>query len=102
MYIQVEGKQTLLSPTVWLNDLIIHAASLQLICKELVNQDYRLTLTIQERGAAPHCAACNKHAQLLHDESASWLLTFCSDERIQICDSLKRFMSWVIKKFVNA
>lgn len=62
MYIQVEGKQTLLSPTVWLNDLIIHAASLQLICKELVNQDYRLTLTIQERGAAPHCAACNKHA----------------------------------------
>ena len=43
-----------------------------------------------------------KHIQLLHDGYGHWLLTFCSNGRIQICDNLKTSLSQVNRKCVHA
>ena len=44
----------------------------------------------------------NEHIQLLHDRSLHWLLTFSSNGRIHICDSLKTSLSRVNIKCVHA
>ena len=54
----------------------------------------------KNRRGAPYRAVKNKHIQLLHDGSKHWLLTFYSNGRILICDSLKTSFSWVNRKCV--
>ena len=44
----------------------------------------------------------NDHIQILHDGANHWLLSFCSNERVQICDSLKTTLSRVSQKCVRA
>ena len=44
----------------------------------------------------------NEHIQLLHAGSGHWLLTFCSNGRIQVCDGLKTSLSVVNRKCVQA
>ena len=48
-----------------------------------------------------HIKMKNEHIQLLHDDSGHWL-TFCSNESNQICDSSKKFLSWLNRKCVHA
>ena len=78
-------------------------AAQKLMCKELgADDDYQSVLNVQRRGATPYRAVNNDHIQLLHDGSGHWLLTFCSNGRIQICDSLKTSLSRVNRKYVYA
>ena len=57
-------------------------ATQNLIYRELgVNNNYQLELNIQKRRGAVY-----GHIQLLCDASGHWLLTFCCNGRIQICD----------------
>ena len=44
----------------------------------------------------------NEHIQLLNAGSEHWLFTFCSNGKIQICDSLKPSLSRVNRKCVHA
>ena len=44
----------------------------------------------------------NEHIQLLHDGHNHWILTFCSNGRVQVCDSMKTYLSRVNKKCVHA
>ena len=101
-HIYLEDKEILRSPTAWLNDRIMDAAQ-KLICKELgADDDYQSVLNVQRRGDTPCRAVDNDHIQLLHDGSGHWLLTFCSNGRVQICDSLKTSLSRVNRKCVYA
>ena len=76
-------------------------ATQKLICKEL-GDDYQSVLNVQKRGNAPYRPVSNEHIQILHDGSNHWLLTFCSNGRVQICDSLKTSLSRSTKKCVGA
>ena len=97
-----EGEEILCSPTAWLNDRIMDAAQ-KLICKKLgADDDYQSVLNVQKHRAAPYPAVKNEHIQLLHDAYGHWLLTFCSNGRIQVCDSLKTSLSLVNRNCVHA
>ena len=75
----------------------------KLICKKLgADDDYQSLLNVKKHRGAPYRAVKNEHNQLLHDGSGHWLLIFCSNGRIQICDSLKTSLSWVNKKCIHA
>ena len=74
-------------------------AARKLVCKELrANDSYQSVLNVQKRPGAPYCVVKNEHIQQLHDDSGHWLLTFCSNIRIQICDCLKTPLSLVNRK----
>ena len=47
-------------------------------------------------------AVFNQHIQLLHDGNDHWLLTFFSNGRGQVCDSLRNTLGFVTHKCVNA
>ena len=90
------------SPTAWLNDHIMDATK-RLICKKLgAHDDYESVLNVQKRRGAPYRAVKNEHIQLLHDDYGHWQLTFCSNGRIHIFDSLKTLLSRVNRKCVHA
>ena len=76
-------------------------ATQKLICKKLgADDDYQSVLNVQKRRGAPYRAVKNEHNQLHYSGSGHWLLTFCSNGRIQICDSLKTSVSRVNRKCV--
>ena len=74
----------------------------KLICEALGDCDYQSVLNVQKRGNAPYRSVSNEHIQLLHDGSSHWILTFCSNGRVQTCDSLKTSLSRVNEKCVHA
>ena len=101
-HLSLEDEEILRTPTALLNDRIMDAAQ-KLICKELgAEYDYQSVLNVQRRGATPYRAVNNEHIQLLHDGSGHWLLPFCSNGNIQICDSLKTSLNRVNRKCVYA
>ena len=101
-HLQFEDEEILWSPTAWLNDRIMDATQ-KLICKKLGEDgDNQSVLNAQKRRGAPYRAVKNEHIQLLHDGSRHWILTFCSNGRIQICDSLKTSLIRVNRKCVYA
>ena len=64
------------------------------------DDDYQSVLNVQKHWGAPYRAVKNEHIQLHYDGSGHCLLTFCSNGRIQICDSLKTSVSLVNRKRV--
>ena len=85
-YLKVEDKNILLSSNAWLNDQIRDASQI-LICKALGTQDYQSALNCQKR-VKPYRAVTGEYIQLLHNGINHWFLSFCSNSRVQICDSL--------------
>ena len=85
-YLKVEDKNILLSSNAWLNDKIRDASQI-LICKALGTQDYQSALNCQKR-VKPYRAVTGEYIQLLHSGINHWFLSFCSNSRVQICDSL--------------
>ena len=101
-HLHFEDEEILLSPTAWLNDRIMNTVQ-KLICKTLgADEDYQSVLNVQKRWGVPYCAVKNEHIQLLNAGSEHWLFTFCSNGKIQICDSLKPSLSRVNRKCVHA
>ena len=85
--------------------LVVHTtilpATQKLICKDLEIKITNHCLTFKE--VELHLiTVSNEHVQLHYDEPAHWLLNFCSNSRIQICDSYKTSMSLIMKKSVYA
>ena len=73
------------------------------ICKDLgADDDYQSVLNVQKRRGAPYREVKNKPIERHHDGSGNWLLTFCSNEMVQICNSSKTSISWVNRNCIHA
>ena len=66
------------------------------------DNDYQSVVNVQKYQGAPYRAVKNEHIQLMHDDSGHWQLAFCSNERIQNCDSLKTLLGRVNRKWFLA
>ena len=89
MYMLIEqGKAILLSKDEWLNDRIMDTAQ-KLICEEIrTASTFQTVLNSQKKVVEPYRAVSEEHVQLLHDGCNHWFLSFCSNGRVQVCDSL--------------
>ena len=63
--------------------------------------EYQSVLNLQKKGCASSRTVNDEHIQFLHDGRNHWFLSFCSNGRIQICDSLRTTLSRVSQKCVN-
>ena len=100
-FLKIEDRNILLSPSQWLNDTIMDTAQ-KLICQTLGNgNNYQSVLNSQKKDCSFYPVE-KEHVQLLHDGGNHWLLTFCSGERVQVCDSLRSRLSPVTKKSMKA
>ena len=90
MYIlKKEDQHLLLSKDAWLNDCIMDAAQ-KLICTEIgTDESYQSVLNSEKKTIDPFHPASQEHVQLLHDGANHWFLSFCSNGRVQVCDSLR-------------
>ena len=101
-FLKQEDEQILLSNNAWLNDRIMDAAQ-KLICKEIGTMDsYQSVLNSERKTENPYQPASQEHVQLLHDGSNHWFLSFCSNGRVQICDSLKSSLTPSSRKSIRS
>ena len=74
----------------------------KLICKALGRlESHQLVLNWQKRGT-PFSNISEEHIQLMHNGANHWLISFRSNDRIQICDSLYTSLIPVIKNCLIA
>ena len=99
-YLKVEDKNILLSSNVWLNDKIMDASQI-LICKALGTQDYQSVLNCQKR-VKPYRAVTVEYIQLLHNGINHWFLSFCSNSRVQVCNSLNSTLTRTSRKSIQS
>ena len=90
MYIlKKEDQHLLLSKYAWLNDRILDAAQ-KLICKEIgTDQSYHSVLNSEKKTIDPLHPVSQEQFLLLYDGANHWFLSFCSNGRVQVCDSLR-------------
>ena len=97
-----EDQHILLSKDAWLNDRIMDAAQ-KLICKEIGNElSYQSVLNSQKKFVDPFHPVSQEHVQLLHDGANHWFLSFCSNARVQICDSLRSSLTRSSRKSIQS
>ena len=90
------------SDNFWISDHLMEKTQKR-ICKQLGNESsYQSVLNTQKKGAMPFCPVNQDHIQLLHDGPNHWFLSFCSSDRVQICDCLKTRLNCVSMKCVYA
>ena len=64
-------------------------AAQKLICKETgTDESYQPVLNSEKKTIDPFHPVSQEHVQLLHDGANHWFLSFCSNGRVQVCDSL--------------
>ena len=92
-YLQSEYKNILMTIHAWLSYRIKDAAQ-KIIWKALSKMDSFLSVLYSKKNTHysnyPFRAVNNEHIQLLHDGINHWILSFCSSDRAQICDSLRK------------
>ena len=65
-------------------------AAQKLICKEIgTDESYQSVLNSEKKTIYPFHPVSQEHVQLLHDGANHWFLSFCSNGRVQVCDSLR-------------
>ena len=103
MYILKKGDQhLLLSKDAWLNDRIMDAAE-KLICKEIgTDESYQSVLNSEKKPIDPFHTVSQEHVQLLHDGANHWFLSFCSNGRVQVCDSLRSSLTRSSEKSIRS
>ena len=79
-------------------------ASQILICKALGTQDYQSVLNCQKRVKTITSYNYNYtlHIQLLHNGINHWFLSFCSNSRVQVCDSLNSTLTRTSRKSIQS
>ena len=61
-----------------------------LLCKALgTEKTDQSVLNWQEKGGVPFRAVNDGHIQLMHDGNNHWLLSFCSNREVKVCDSIQ-------------
>ena len=90
MYIlKKEDQHLLISKYTWLNDRIMDAAQ-KLICKEIgTDESYQSVLNSEKKTIDPPHPVSQEQFLLLYDGANHWFLSFCSNGRVQVCDSLR-------------
>ena len=104
MYIlKEEDQHLLLSKDAWLNDRIMDATE-KLICKEIgTDESYQSVLNSEKKTIDPFHTVSQEHVQLLHDGANHyWFLSFCSNERVQVCDSLRSSLTRSSEKSIRS
>ena len=103
MYILTQkDKEVLLSKDEWLNDQLMDAAQ-KLICEEIRTPfTFQTVLNSQEKDVDPYRAVYEEHIQLLHDGRNHWILNFCSNGRVQVCDSLNTALTRSSRKAIRS
>lgn len=77
-------------------------AAQKLICKALGRlESFQSVLNWQKKGT-PFFDTGEEHIQLMHDGGSHWLMSFSSNDRVQICDSLYTNLTHVTKKCLKA
>ena len=95
-----EDKNILLSKDEWLNDNLLDAAQ-KLICEEIgTPSTFQTVLNSSKREIEPFQAVNEEHVQLLHDGRNHWFLSFCSNGRVQVCDSLNHTLTRSSRKAI--
>ena len=78
-------------------------AAQKLICKEIGTMDsYQSVLNSERKTENPYQPVLQEHVQLLHDGSNHWFLSFCSNGRVQICDSLRSSLTPSLRKSIRS
>ena len=103
MYILTQkDKEVLLSKDEWLNDQLMDAVQ-KLICEEIGTPfTFQTVLNSQEKDVDPYRALYEEHIQLLHDGRNHWILSFCSNGRVQVCDSLNTALTRSSRKAIRS
>jgi len=103
MYIlKKEDQQLLLTKDAWLNDRIMDAAQ-KLICKEIgTDGTYQSVLNSEKQTVDPFHPVSQEHVQLLHDGINHWFLSFCSNCRVQVCDSLRTSLTRSARRSIRS
>ena len=103
MYIlKKEDQHLLLSKDAWLNDRIMDAAQ-KLICKEIgTDESYQSILNSEKKTIDPLHPVSQEHVQLIHDGTNLWFLSFCSNGRVQVCDSLHSSITCSSRKSIRS
>ena len=97
----IKEKKILLSDTELLSDNIMDVAQ-KLICKALRRlESYHSVLNWQKRGTS-FFNISDKHIQLKHNGANHWLMSFSSNDRVQICNSLFTNLTPVFKNCLKA
>lgn len=97
-----EDQKILFSKQEWMNDRIMDAAQ-KLICREIgSDSNFQSVLNSQIKVQLPFQPVTQEHIQLLHDGSHHWFLSFCSNGRVQICDSLYTNLTQSSKKSIQS
>ena len=103
MYIvKKEDQHLLLSKDARLNDCIMDAAQ-KLIYKEIgTDESYQSVLNSEKKTIDPFHPVSQEHVQLLHDGANHWFLSFCSNGRVQVCDSLRSSLTRSSRKSIRS
>ena len=59
-------------------------------------------LNSQKKDVEPYRAVYEEHIQLLHDGRNHWILSFCSNGRVQVCDSLNTALTRSSRKAIRS
>ena len=89
-----------MSSNAWLNGKIMDASQI-LICKALGTQDYQSVLNCQKR-VKPYRVVTGEYIKLLHNGINHWFLSFCSNSRVQVCDSLNSTLTRTSRKSIQS
>ena len=78
-------------------------AAQKLICKEIgTDESYQSVLNSEKKTIDPFHPVSQEHVQLLHDGANHWFLSFCSNGRVQVCDSLRSSLTRSSRKSIRS
>ena len=78
-------------------------AAEKLICKGTgSDESYQSVLNSEKKTTDPFHTVSQEHVQLLHDGANHWFLSFCSNGRVQVCDSLRSSLTRSPEKSIRS
>ena len=77
-------------------------AAQKLICKEIgTDESYQSVLNSEKNTFDTFHPVSQEHVQLLHDGANHWFLSFCSNGRVKVCDSLRSSLTRSSRKSIR-
>ena len=77
--------------------------------QKLIFEEIRTPFTFQtvlnsqkKKDVEPYRAVYEEHIQQLHDGRNHWILSFCSNGRVQVCDSLNAALTRSSRKAIRS
>ena len=78
-------------------------AAQKLICKEIgTDESFQSVLNSEKKTIDPFHPVSHEQVQLLHDGVNHWFLSFCSNRRVQVCDSLRSSLTRSSRKSIRS